>query len=84
MCFRFLRDLDRLRAEADYRSVDSTGIADWLRSIDSKFAQYTYRLLQAGVDRYFLSNLTDGHLSGDCGIVNGVHRTKILSAAQSE
>ncbi|XP_039253118.2 uncharacterized protein LOC120330298 isoform X1 [Styela clava] len=80
---RFIRDLNRLRAGADYRSVDTTGICEWLRQIEPKFAQYTYRFLQAGVDRSFLPIMTDAHLRDDCGIDNGVHRTRILASIQN-
>lgn len=79
---RFLRDLDHLRGGADYRSVDTSGIADWLQSINPKFGQYTYRLVHVGIDRSFLPKLTEEHLRSDCEIENGIHRTKILTAAQ--
>lgn len=55
-------------------------MADWLAEVDPRFRQYTYSLLQAGVDRNIIQSLTEQHLQHDCHIDNGVHRAKILSA----
>ena len=64
--------------------VDPSNINAWLGSIGTDFKQYTYNLVQAGVDRDFLKSITSEHLSGDCQILNGVHRTKILDAVQKD
>ncbi|KAF5399824.1 Sterile alpha and TIR motif-containing protein 1 [Paragonimus heterotremus] len=49
----------------------------------ANLAQYTHNLIAAGVDRSFLPLLTDTMLSHDCHIINGIHRTRILMAAQA-
>ncbi len=54
-------------------------MADWLVQVDPRFRQYTYGLVQSGVDRNNVQNLTDQQLQYDCHIHNGVHRAKILS-----
>ena len=64
--------------------VDPSNINAWLGSIGTDFKQYTYNLVQAGVDRDFLKSITTEHLSRDCQILNGVHRTKILDAVQKD
>lgn len=55
-------------------------MADWLVEVDPRFRQYTYGLVQSGVDRNNFKSLTDQQLQNDCHIDNGVHRAKILSA----
>lgn len=77
--FRFLRDLRVLKTYADYSMCDPHNMADWLAEVDPRFRQYTYSLLQAGVDRGIIQSLTDQQLQHDCHIDNGVHRAKILS-----
>ncbi|MEQ2282821.1 Sterile alpha and TIR motif-containing protein 1 [Ameca splendens] len=57
-------------------------MADWLAEVDPRFRQYTYGLVQSGVDRNNVENLTDQQLQLDCHIDNGVHRAKILSATR--
>uniref|UniRef100_A0A096MDW9 NAD(+) hydrolase SARM1 n=1 Tax=Poecilia formosa TaxID=48698 RepID=A0A096MDW9_POEFO len=78
---RFLRDLRVLKTYADYSTCDPNNMADWLAEVDPRFRQYTYGLVQSGVDRNNVENLTDQQLQHDCHINNGVHRAKILSAA---
>lgn len=56
-------------------------MADWLAEIDPYFRQYTYGLVQSGVDRNSVQNLTDQQLEKDCYIDNGVHRARILAAS---
>lgn len=78
---RFLRDLRVLKTYADYSTCDPNNMADWLAEVDPRFRQYTYGLVQSGVDRNNVENLTDQQLQHDCHINNGVHRAKILSTA---
>uniref|UniRef100_A0A3B5LYH5 NAD(+) hydrolase SARM1 n=1 Tax=Xiphophorus couchianus TaxID=32473 RepID=A0A3B5LYH5_9TELE len=78
---RFLRDLRVLKTYADYSTCDPNNMADWLAEVDPRFRQYTYGLVQSGVDRNNVENLTDQQLQHDCHIDNGVHRAKILSTA---
>ncbi|CAG5104002.1 Oidioi.mRNA.OKI2018_I69.chr1.g1039.t1.cds [Oikopleura dioica] len=78
------QDLVELRINGDYTSEDASGIQKWLSGIGREFSQYTFHLIQAGVDRDFLPHLTDEHLKVDCQITNGVHRTKILEAVRRD
>ena len=57
-------------------------MADWLVEVDPRFRQYTYGLVQSGVDRNNFQKLTDQQLQYDCNINNGVHRAKVLSASR--
>ncbi|XP_058489519.1 NAD(+) hydrolase SARM1 [Solea solea] len=79
---RFLRDLRVLKTYANYSTCDPNNMADWLVKVDPHFRQYTYGLVQSGVDRSNIQNLTDQQLHHDCSIDNGVHRAKILSASR--
>lgn len=69
-----------LKTYADYSTCDPHNMADWLAEVDPRFRQYTYSLLQAGVDRNIIQSLTEQQLQHDCHVDNGVHRAKILSA----
>ncbi|CAL1570375.1 unnamed protein product [Knipowitschia caucasica] len=79
---RFLRDLQVLKMYANYSTCDPNNMADWLAVVDPRFRQYTYGLVQSGVDRASVQCLTDLHLEKDCNIYNGVHRAKILTASR--
>ncbi|XP_053176621.1 NAD(+) hydrolase SARM1 [Scomber japonicus] len=79
---RFLRDLRVLKTYANYSTCDPNNIADWLAGVDPCFRQYTYGLVQSGVDRSNIQRLTDQQLGQDCHIGNGVHRAKILDASR--
>ncbi|XP_056140040.1 NAD(+) hydrolase SARM1 [Lampris incognitus] len=78
---RFLRDLRVLKMYANYATCDPNNMADWLAEVDPRFRQYTYGLVQSGVDRNNVQNLTDQQLQFDCFIENGVHRAKILATS---
>ncbi|KAJ3590098.1 hypothetical protein NHX12_008052 [Muraenolepis orangiensis] len=77
---RFLRDLRVLKTYANYSTCDPDNMADWLAEVDPRFRQYTYGLVQSGVDRNNVQSLTDQQLQHDCHIENGVHRAKVLHA----
>ncbi|KAJ8280961.1 hypothetical protein GJAV_G00061520 [Gymnothorax javanicus] len=79
---RFLRDLRVLKMYADYSTCDPNNLADWLVGVDQRFRQYTYGLVQSGVDRKTLSLLTEQQLQTDCLIENGFHRAKIVASAR--
>uniref|UniRef100_A0A1A7XN14 NAD(+) hydrolase SARM1 n=1 Tax=Iconisemion striatum TaxID=60296 RepID=A0A1A7XN14_9TELE len=79
---RFLRDLRVLKTYADYSTCDPNNMADVLVEVDPRFRQYTYGLVQSGVDRSNIQCLTDQQLQHDCHVENGVHRAKILSATR--
>lgn len=57
-------------------------MADWLVEVDPRLRQYTYGMVQSGVDRNNVQSLTDQQLQLDCHIGNGVHRAKILSSSR--
>ncbi|CAB1348904.1 unnamed protein product [Coregonus sp. 'balchen'] len=77
---RFLRDLRVLKTYANYSTCDPNNMADWLGEVNPHFRQYTYGLVQSGVDRKNVLHLTDQQLQSDCYIENGIHRAKILAA----
>lgn len=77
---RFMRDLRVLKTYANYSTCDPNNLADWLADVDPRFRQYTYGLVQSGVDRKNMVHLTDEQLLDDCSVENGVHRAKILAA----
>lgn len=77
---RFLRDLRVLKTYANYSTCDPNNLADWLADVDPRFRQYTYGLVQSGVDRRHILHVTDEQLRTDCAVENGVHRAKILAA----
>ncbi|XP_078536248.1 NAD(+) hydrolase SARM1 isoform X3 [Lissotriton helveticus] len=79
---RFLRDLTELKSFANYSTCDRSNLADWLGSIDPKFRQYTYNLVNCGIDRNFLHRVTEQQLEEDCRVEVGFHRVRILSAAR--
>ncbi|XP_076453132.1 NAD(+) hydrolase SARM1-like [Babylonia areolata] len=76
---RFLRELKKLKMAADYSSCDPTKVSDWLGEAGWEMTQYSYQMLQAGVDRRTLMSLTEPLLMNECAIHNGIHRQKILS-----
>lgn len=80
--FRFLRELRVLKTYANYSTCDPNNLADWLADVDPRFRQYTYGLVQSGVDRNNITHITDQQLQLDCRINNGIHRAKILSSAR--
>ncbi|XP_029846596.1 NAD(+) hydrolase sarm1 isoform X5 [Ixodes scapularis] len=77
---RFLRELSLLKRMADYSSVDTTNVNEILQSLGTDFSQYTYRMLQSGVDIESLKMLNDEQLSHECGIDNSIHRLRIGQA----
>ncbi|XP_029528490.1 NAD(+) hydrolase SARM1 [Oncorhynchus nerka] len=79
---RFLRDLRVLKTYANYSTCDPNNMADWLGEVDPRFRQYTYGLVQSGVDRKNVLHLTNQQLQSDCYVENGIHRAKILAATR--
>ncbi|XP_030632827.1 NAD(+) hydrolase SARM1 [Chanos chanos] len=79
---RFLRDLRVLKTYANYSTCDPNNLADWLASVDPRFRQYTYSMVQSGVDLHNIQHVSDHQLHSDCHVENGIHRAKILSAAR--
>ncbi|KAM5151392.1 NAD(+) hydrolase SARM1 isoform 2-T2 [Callospermophilus lateralis] len=79
---RFFRELTELKTFANYATCDRSNLADWLGSLDPRFRQYTYGLVSCGLDRSLLHRVSEQQLLEDCGILVGVHRARILSAAR--
>lgn len=79
---RILRELAQLKQMADYEACDPTRLDEFLSAIGKEFRQYTYQMLKSGVDKSILRFLNEDHLEKDCGILNGVHRMKILEGAK--
>ncbi|XP_064459962.1 NAD(+) hydrolase sarm1-like isoform X2 [Ornithodoros turicata] len=77
---RFLRELSLLKRMADYSSVDTTNVNQILQNLGPDFSQYTYRMLQSGVDKDSLKFLNDDQLFKECGIDNSIHRLRICQA----
>lgn len=76
---RFKRELENLKKMADYSSKDAANICSFLQSIAPEFTIYTYSMLNAGVDKESLKNLTEDQLVMECGIKNSIHRARILN-----
>ena len=51
---RFLRELRKLKLITDYSSCDFTKLNDFLVEIDKEYAEYTYKMLRAGVNKEWL------------------------------
>ena len=81
---RFMRELKKLKITADYASLDPSKLHEFLTELGPEMRQYTYAMLQAGVDIQYLPDLTEEQLSSDCGISNGIHRTKILQKVRGK
>lgn len=79
---RFQRDLRVLKTYANYSMCDPNNLADWLADVDPRFRQYTYGMVQSGVDRNNILQVTDQQLQFDCRVENGIHRAQILAAAR--
>ena len=84
---RFLRELDNLRINTDYSSIDPTGLNDFLRNIEPKFSVYTYSLLSTGIDKDTLLNSNNPFLPYEqhlieCGVDNKIHRVRILEEVE--
>ena len=66
---QLLLKISNLKIRTDYSNVDPTDLNGWLADIGQEFKQYTYNLLQAGVDRDFLQSVTEAHLEKDCQVL---------------
>lgn len=82
--FRVLRELAQLKQNADYEACDPSRLDDWLTGISPEFRQYTYQMIKSGVEKSILRFISEEHLERDCGILNGIHRLKMLEAAKRE
>jgi hypothetical protein len=81
---RFTRELQNLKKMADYSSRDIANLNTFLQTIGPEFCIYTYSMLNAGVDKESLRNLTEDQLIVECGIKNSIHRLRILNTIKEE
>jgi hypothetical protein len=77
---RFMRELGHLKRIADYSSCDTSHLYQVLNALGPTYAQYTYSMLQSGVDQDSLLRLTDDQLLRECRVDNSIHRLKIAQA----
>ncbi|XP_025075858.1 sterile alpha and TIR motif-containing protein 1 isoform X2 [Pogonomyrmex barbatus] len=80
---RFARELQNLKKMADYSSRDTGNLNNFLQSIGQEFSIYTYSMLNAGVDKDSIRNLSEDQLLTECGITNSIHRLRILDAIKN-
>lgn len=81
---RFLRELAHLKQIADYSSIDSCKVTNFLEKIGPSYVQYAYNMLNSGVDEATLPNLTEEQLINECKISNSIHRLKILQSIKEK
>ncbi|RWS21919.1 sarm1-like protein, partial [Leptotrombidium deliense] len=74
---RFMRELRHLKRIADYSSCDTSKLYQLLNSLGHVYAEYTYCMLQSGVDTENLRLLNEEQLLNECKIENSIHRSKI-------
>jgi hypothetical protein len=85
-CFfttRFTRELQNLKKMADYSSRDTGNLNAFLQGLGAEFSIYTYSMLNAGVDKDSIRNLSEDQLTNECGISNSIHRLRILDSIKS-
>ncbi|XP_032457387.1 sterile alpha and TIR motif-containing protein 1 isoform X2 [Nasonia vitripennis] len=80
---RFTRELQNLKKMADYSSRDTGNLNNFLQQVGQEFSIYTYSMLNAGVDKDSIKNLTEDQLLAECGITNSIHRLRILDAIKN-
>jgi len=68
---------------ADYSSRDTGNLNTFLQAIGAEFSIYTYSMLNAGVDKDSIRNLSEDQLTNECGISNSIHRLRILDSIKS-
>ncbi|XP_045785064.1 NAD(+) hydrolase sarm1 isoform X2 [Maniola jurtina] len=80
---RFTRELQQLKKMADYSSRDTGSLNEFLQSIGPEYTIYTYSMLNAGVDKESIRELSDEQLELECRIRNSIHRLRILNAIRA-
>lgn len=81
---RFMRELAHLKIITDYSSCDSSNLAEILEDLGEIYLQYTYSMVNAGIDLDTLINVTEEQLANECNIDNSIHRQKIINSVQSK
>lgn len=81
---RFMRELTHLKILAEYSNCDNSNIAKVLNSINDDYIQYTYQLINGGLDARTLQTCTKEQLRDICGIYNEIHAENIVNAFKSK
>lgn len=81
---RFLRELKHLKKIAEYSNCDTLSIEKMLNSIGEDYVQYTYSLIQSGLDSRTMQTCTVEQLRDICGITNEFHAENMINAFKSE
>lgn len=83
---RFVRELDKLKKQADYSNCDKHGVASFLLEqpqLGEDFLVYTYGFLLQGLGPDLMRRLSGGSLDDalkEAGVHNPVHRQRIADA----
>lgn len=80
---RFTRELQNLKKMADYSSRDAGNLNTFLQFIGPEYSIYTYSMLNAGVDKECIRELSDEQLETECCITNSIHRLRILNSIRA-
>ena len=75
---RFLRELDNLKKIVEYTWNNPRDLKSFLKKIDIDLSIYAYSMNNAGVTMNFLNRVNNEQLEEECGILNSIHRQKIL------
>uniref|UniRef100_A0A915KQI0 SAM domain-containing protein n=1 Tax=Romanomermis culicivorax TaxID=13658 RepID=A0A915KQI0_ROMCU len=81
---RFMRELDNLKVNADYNTIDPTAFDIWLTNIQPQLSIYTYCMLKKGLDRKTVRFLNENLLLETFGVENPIQRRKIMKTVQQE
>ena len=81
---RFLRELKHLKKIAEYSNCDTLNIEKMLNSVGEDYVQYTYSVIQSGLDVRTMQTCSMEQLKEICGITNDFHAENILNAFKSK
>uniref|UniRef100_A0A0N4Z782 ADP-ribosyl cyclase/cyclic ADP-ribose hydrolase n=1 Tax=Parastrongyloides trichosuri TaxID=131310 RepID=A0A0N4Z782_PARTI len=79
---KFLRELESLKIAADYSSIDDSNLDTFLMSLSPELSAYTYPMLNAGITRSMLPQITEDWMVNVCGMTNEIHKYKLKQALQ--
>uniref|UniRef100_A0A0N5BXX2 ADP-ribosyl cyclase/cyclic ADP-ribose hydrolase n=1 Tax=Strongyloides papillosus TaxID=174720 RepID=A0A0N5BXX2_STREA len=79
---KFLRELESLKIAADYSSIDDSNLDTFLMSLSPELSAYTYPMLNAGITRTMLPQITEDWMVNVCGMTNEIHKYKLKQALQ--
>ncbi|CEF63838.1 Ectoderm-expressed 4 [Strongyloides ratti] len=79
---KFLRELESLKIAADYSSIDDSNLDTFLMSLSPELSAYTYPMLNAGITRAMLPQITEEWMVNVCGMTNEIHKYKLKQALQ--